>query len=69
MNMWLEGNRRYCDRETAIELGGDEYRNTGIHTILYFDEYITIVDEVCHRDTQREEKKNVRKNSNYFSML
>ena len=56
MNLWLENNKRYCDRETAIELGGDEYRNTGIHTILYFDEYITIVDEVCHRDTQREEK-------------
>ena len=55
MNMWLERNRRYCDRQTAIELGGEEYRNTEIHTILYFDEYITIVDEVCHGDTPENE--------------
>lgn len=55
MNMWLEGNRRYCDRQTAIELGGEEYRNTSIHTILYFDEYITIVDDVCHDDTSENE--------------
>lgn len=52
MKIWLKDNRRYCDRQTAIELGGEEYKNKSIHTILYFDEYITIVDEVCHGDTQ-----------------
>lgn len=58
MRMWLEGNRRYCDRDTAIELGGREYENTDIHTILHFDEYITIVDEVCHGDTLDEKEEN-----------
>lgn len=57
MKLWLEGNQRCCDRETAIELGGSEYRNPDIKTILHFDEYISIRDndEVCHRDTPKDE--------------
>lgn len=59
MKLWLEGNQRCCDRETAIELGGSEYRNPDIKIILHFDEYISIRDndEVCHRDTLVEEKR------------
>lgn len=58
MKLWLEGNQRCCDRETAIELGGSEYRNSSIKTILHFDEYISIRDndEVCRRDTLVDEE-------------
>ncbi len=61
MKLWLEGNQRCCDRETAIELGGSEYRNPGIKTILHFDEYISIRDndEVCHGDTLVEEENDL----------
>ena len=58
MKLWLEGNQRCCYRETAIELGGSEYRNPDIKTILHFDEFISIRDndEVCHRDTPVEKE-------------
>ncbi len=63
MNIWLEGNQRCCDRETAIELGGSEYKDTSIKTILHFDEYIRIVDneKMCHGDTLGENEELIDK--------
>ena len=52
MKIWLDGYKRCCDRETAVELGGEAYLDTDKHTLTYFDEYITIIDEVCHDDTE-----------------
>lgn len=45
MNMWLEGGQRYCDRQTAIELGGSKYKDTSIKTLYYLDEFIKIIDD------------------------
>ena len=57
MKIWLEGNQRCCDRNTAIELGDSEFKDTSIKMIIHFDEYIKINDndEECHRDTQKGE--------------
>ena len=54
MNFKLINDKRYCDRQTAIELGGEEYRDTSIKTLLYFDEYITIDDNVFSKNTKEE---------------
>ena len=63
MNIWLDGNQRCCDRETAIELGGSEYKDISINTILHFDEYIKIVDneKVCHDDTPEKDEELIDK--------
>lgn len=45
MNIWLKGNERCCDRNTAVNLCGKEYADKSRKTIYYFDEFITIVDD------------------------
>lgn len=47
MKLWLEGNQRCCDRQTAIELGGEKYANKAVSLIYHFDEFILIVDADC----------------------
>lgn len=45
MKMWMNGDQRCCDRQTAVELGGAKYANKKIKWIYHFDEFIQIVDD------------------------
>lgn len=47
MKMWMNGDQRCCDRQTAVELGGAKYANKKIKWIYHFDEFIQIVDADC----------------------
>ena len=58
MKLWLEGNQRCCDRQTAIELGGEKYANKAVTLIYHFDEFILIVDSPEHDDAGKEQSCN-----------